>query len=125
MNFIRRHKNDALLILAVLLLAGGIRLWTRLTRQEGGSVTVTVDGETVAVFPLDTDRTWTWTGEGGTNTLVIAAGAARVTEADCPDRLCVQQGAIRYDGESIVCLPHRFVVTVTGGAANGVDTAAR
>lgn len=125
MEFLKQHKNDLLLILAILLLAGGIRAYTRLTRRGGGSVTVAVDGVTVASFPLNTDRAWTWTGATGSNTLVIEDGAARVTEADCPDRLCVRQGAIRYAGESIVCLPHSLVVTVADGDENGLDAVAR
>ena len=40
-------------------------------------------------------------------------------DADCPDRLCVKQGSISKNGESIVCLPHKVIVTVTGG--DGAD----
>ena len=125
MEFLRKHKNDALLILAVLLLAAGIWLYARLTRRDGGSVTVTVDGEAVAAFPLGEDRVWTWTGDAGSNTLIIEGGAARMETADCPDKLCVHQGVVRYTGESIVCLPHKLVVTVTDGAESGVDAVAR
>ena len=125
MEQLGKHKNDILLILAVLILAGGIWLYSRLTRREGGSVTVTVDGAEVAAFPLDADRIWIWTGEAGSNTLVIEDGAARVTEADCPDKLCVDEGAIRYDGQSIVCLPHKLVVTVSSGDDGGLDAVAR
>ena len=61
-------------------------------------------------------------GEGEhTNTLVIAGGTARVIEASCPDQICVRRGAVQYAGESIVCLPHKLVVTVQGGAGNGLD----
>ena len=41
--------------------------------------------------------------------------------ADCPDQVCVRQGAVRYNGESIVCLPHRLIVSIEGGVENGVD----
>ena len=65
-------------------------------------------------------------GEGEhTNTLVIENGAARVVEASCPDQICVNQGAVRYEGESIVCLPHKLVVTVEGGRPNDVDATAK
>lgn len=115
MNWIKQHKNDLLLVLAVLLLAGGIWGYTLLTRRAGGRAVVTVDGVEAASFPLSVDRTWTWTGDAGSNTLVISGGAVSVADADCPDQLCVRQGAIRYTGESIVCLPHRLVVTVDDG----------
>lgn len=115
MNWIKQQKNDLLLVLAVLLLAGGIWGYTLLTRRAGGRAVVTVDGVEAASFPLSVDRTWTWTGDAGSNTLVISGGAVSVADADCPDQLCVRQGAIRYTGESIVCLPHRLVVTVDDG----------
>ena len=119
--FLKAHKNDLLLVLALLLLAGGAWLYTLLTRRGGGAVELAVDGETVAVFSLSADRRYTWTGAAGTNTLVIENGAAYMMSADCPDRLCVRRGPIRYAGETIVCLPHRLTVTVTEGSAAGVD----
>ena len=61
-------------------------------------------------------------GEGeGTNTLTVSGGTAQIVQADCPDQVCVRQGAVRYAGESIVCLPHRLIVTIEGGAAGGID----
>ena len=38
-----------------------------------------------------------------------------MAEADCPDRLCVRRGPVRYAGETIICLPHKLVVTVRSG----------
>ena len=118
------RKNDLLLILALLLLAAGVWLVLRLTRQAGGSVRVSVDGAAVAVFPLDADRVWTWE-ETGVNVLRIENGKAAIVSADCPDKLCVGQGEICYAGESIVCLPHRLTVTVEGAAEGGFDAVAR
>ena len=129
MKHIKAYKNDLLLILAVLLLAGDVWAALRLTRRAGGSVRVAVDGVEVASLPLDRDRTFVWEGEAGKNTLIVENGAAHMEVADCPDGLCIRQGEIRYTGESIVCLPHRLVATVTGGAENrgesAVDVVAR
>ena len=46
-----------------------------------------------------------------------------MTDADCPDKLCVKTGRISKTGETIVCLPHRVVVEIIGAAADdsGVD----
>ena len=63
-------------------------------------------------------------GEGGYNVLEIEGGAAAVTEADCGDLTCVNTGAISREGESIVCLPYRLVVEITGGGAAEVDAVA-
>lgn len=120
-SFLKAHKNDLLLVLALLLLSGGVWLYTLLTRRAGGAVEVRVDGAVEAVFPLSADRSWTWAGAAGTNTLVIENGAAYMISADCPDVLCVKRGPVRYAGETIVCLPHALTVTVTGFGAADFD----
>lgn len=121
MDWLRSHRNDVLLAAVLLLLGGALALFLRLTRQAGGTVIVQIGGTVVMELPLSAD-TELVLGEGArTNTLVIRDGTAQVVEASCPDQICVRQGAIQYAGESIVCLPHRLVVTVQGGAANGID----
>ena len=121
LNWLKTRKNDVLLVAALLILGGALALFLLLTRQEGGRVRVQVDGETVMELPLSEDARIVL-GEGAhTNTLVIGDGAARVEEASCPDQVCVRKGAVRYAGESIVCLPHRLVIAVEGGAESGVD----
>lgn len=121
MDWLKAHKNDTILIAVLLILGGALALFLLLTRQTGGTAQVQVDGETVMELPLGKDAQVVL-GEGGrTNTLVIRNGTAQVVEAGCPDQVCVRQGAVQYAGESIVCLPHRLVVSIEGGAGNGVD----
>ena len=48
----------------------------------------------------------------GKNILVIKNGSAYVSEADCPDKICTAHRAISKTGESIVCLPHKLVLTI-------------
>ena len=120
-SWLRSHRNDIFLVAALLLLGGALALFLRLTRQAGGIVSVQIDGKTVMELPLGED-TQIVLGEGEhTNTLVIRDGTAQVVEASCPDKICVGHGAIQYAGESIVCLPHKLVITVQGGAVSGVD----
>ncbi len=65
-------------------------------------------------YSLQEDREITVALENGTNLLIIRDGQVWMEEADCPDRLCVRQGAVSRVGESIICLPHELVVTVEG-----------
>jgi len=114
---------DILLIAALLLLAGALYAWQRFRREQGGEAAVYINGERAAAYPLDTDvsvRLETGAGEDY-NILVIENGAASVTEANCPDKLCVGMHAVRYAGESIICLPHRLEVRIEGGQSSGVD----
>ena len=121
MDWLKTHRNDAILIAVLTVLGGALALFLWCTRQAGGMVSVQIDGELVMELPLSED-TRLVLGEGEhTNTLVVESGTARVVEASCPDQVCVRQGAVQYAGESIVCLPHKLVVTIEGGQGNGVD----
>lgn len=97
----------AMLLAAILLL----------TRQSGAQVIVSVQGRETQRFSLHETVSCTIQGaDGGTNVLQIADGAAWLEDASCPDRLCVQEGAIRYAGQSIICLPNQVVITIEGTA---------
>ena len=100
-------------LLAALILCG---LWLGL-RQTGAAVIVEQNGRETARYALSEDRTERIEGEGGYNLLVIENGAAWLSEADCPNLLCVKTGKIRYAGQSIVCLPHKLAVRIAGGAS--------
>ena len=118
-------KNDILLIAALLLAALAVWGLLRLTRSRGAEAVVTVDGETVATLPLTEDTVVNiGAGEGFSNVVEVSGGRVRVSDADCLDRLCVRMGWISRDGESVVCLPHKLVVTVRGGA-RGPDAVSR
>ena len=71
-----------------------------------------MDGKVVQEFSLDDSIQYRIEGIGGTNTLCIDEGSVWLKEADCPDRICVQTGKIRYAGQSIICLPHKVVVEI-------------
>ena len=121
---LKAYRNDMVLAAVLLLLGGALALLLWLTRQAGGTVTVQIDGEAVMELPLSEDLQIVL-GEGEhINTLVIRDGKAQVVDASCPDRICVRQGAVQYAGESIVCLPHKLIVTVEGGPPSDVDAAA-
>ena len=121
MAFFKKHRNDILLILLVLAVAAALLIYRAVSRENGSSIEVTVDGVLLMTLPLDRD-TSVVIGEGDhTNTLVIRGGEASVTAASCPDHVCVKRGAIRFDGETIVCLPNRLVVTVVNGGDSGMD----
>ena len=118
-------KNDILLVAALLLVALAAWGLLRLTRARGAEAVVTVDGATVAALPLSEDAVLTvGEGQGFSNVIEVSGGRVRVRDADCPDRLCVRTGWVSRDGESIVCLPHKLVVTVRGGEA-GPDAVSR
>lgn len=55
--------------------------------------------------------------DGGYNIVEVRPGGIRVLEADCPDRICVEQGWLTDSSAPIVCLPHRLVIRLAGETA--------
>ena len=105
-------RYDLILIISLLVLslvAVGILL---ATRKTGEYAVVEINGETVARYALNIDGEYTL--NGGTNKLIIEDGYAYMTYADCPDGTCIKTGKIRYNGESITCLPNRVNIYITG-----------
>jgi len=105
-------KRDIILILSVLLIAAALFLVVELTKEDGAGVVVKVDGNKIAEYSLSENATYEL--NGGTNILVIENGKAYLSDANCPDKLCVHQGKISRTGEVITCLPNKLTVTVFG-----------
>ena len=103
-------------ILAALVLAALLgMLLSVLPKPTGADVVVrTQDGQRI-VLSLAEDASVVIEGEDGHLTLERAGGAARVTHADCPDKLCEATGWIDKRGDSIVCLPLGIIVAIEGG----------
>ena len=90
-----------------------------LTKEPGSEVIVKIDGNEVARYSLLIDEEYEL--NNGTNILCIKNGEAYLIDASCPDHLCVKQGKISKNGETITCLPNKLTVTVTGGDGPSVD----
>lgn len=107
-------KNDIKLLTGILLLAilvfAGYHL---LHLQTGKTVQVTVDGKLFKTLPLDQNTTYIIETKSGKNVLEIKNGSANITDADCPDKLCVHQEKISRQGQTLVCLPHKVVVSIS------------
>ncbi len=111
----RLFRNDIIFIVALLLIVSGFGLCFYLLRGEGDKVVVTVDGKKFGTYSLAEDVTVEIrTGEqkDEVNVLVIKDGEAYVETATCPDGICAGHKPISREGESIVCLPHKVVITV-------------
>ena len=115
----KKIKNDiifiAAMILAVLIAATALFIF----RKEGDRVVVTVDGQIFGEYSLSYDSVVEINVGDGHNLLVIKNGSAYVESASCPDGICSSHRAIKYDGESIICLPNKVVIEVKAANEEG------
>lgn len=123
----KRLKADIIILILILMAALAAFVAPRLLYQgSGGMVSVYQDGALWQQFPLSEEQTIPLTGPWGYNLLMISDGRARITDADCPDGLCVRQRGVSRNGESIICLPHKLVVEIEmvqpeSGKETGLD----
>ena len=111
--------RDLVLAGSLLLAAVILLLVINGSRESGGVAVVRVDGVETERLPLSVNGTFPL--NGGSNILIIQGGQAWMSEANCPDLICVRQGKIHYTGQVITCLPNRLTVTIEGGESGGVD----
>lgn len=104
-------KNDKILIILVIVIAAAAFLFYFINgRQDAGSVTVKVDGVIQGIYDLSVNQQIEI--NDGSNVLKIIDGKADMIEADCPDKLCVNQKAISKNHENIICLPNKVIVEI-------------
>lgn len=119
----KKLLSDIILIAVILIVSLSVLLIVFLTREEGNTVVVYVDGDKVAEYPLSVDGVYYL--NNGTNTLVIEDGVAYMRDATCPDKFtgngCVNTGKISYVGQKIVCLPNKLIVEIVGEGEGIVD----
>lgn len=125
-NKIRR--NDIILIAVILVIAlvccGGI--WFYRERNTSNAVAVvTVGGKEYGRYALDVDITERIElPDGSYNVLEIREGRADITEASCPDKICVDHRPVSKNTQTIVCLPNEVVIEIENGEESGVDSVA-
>lgn len=101
------------IIVIVLLVAFSLlpALRFMLGSQGGEYVSITTpDGE--YSHALNEDKSIELKSGDFILTVEIKGGEVRVTDSNCPDRVCVHTGSISKDGSAIVCLPARVTVEI-------------
>ena len=116
---------DKILIAGLVIVALASFPAIRHFHHEGKRALIELDGETVGNFPLDEDRLIPVEGKLGTTRVEISVKGVRVLDSPCPYKLCIKSGSIRRSGETLVCLPNRVVVRITGDEGEEVDAVSR
>ncbi len=126
-----KKRNDIILI-AIIIIAAALLLFIKSGRlgslsisdnglSSGLSIVITVDDKEVyreqadrVQFPAEIDIDGY---SGGHNVFIINKNdqdniEISCTEADCPDRICVETGKVSTPDQPIVCLPHRVTARI-------------
>lgn len=116
----KKYRTDIVVIaISILISLGCFGIYPLLnsvyakTETNRGMVSVEVNGELFGTYDLDQDRTIEVKSEFGTNIVEIREGRAYVTDADCPDKLCVHDSKSGELLKEIICLPNRMVLRIS------------
>lgn len=111
------RKKDWIIILCILLLAGGLFLWNHLRLENTsatGLVRIWVNGRVYGEYSLGLNRDVTVTQENGCeNVIHIGDNGFFMQRSNCPNQLCIDQGEVtkdnyagRHQGNHVICLPN-------------------
>ena len=117
-----KRKTWIWILLFAALVIGGLLLYYHLGRTGGTMAVISVDGEEIERIDLSrVEDSYDIVVETayGRNTVHVEPGAISVTEADCPDRICVHQGKLTGGGIPIVCMPHHLVIEIEDDQFDG------
>lgn len=110
---------------AILALSAFAAIWSFTHAKGGVTATVYVDGEAVRTIDVDTKPgVYTIETKYGFNVIDVSDGGVCVSDADCPDRLCVKMGRQYNDLVPIACLPHHLVIQIDDSSEESVDAVA-
>lgn len=115
-------KRDIVLIGFILVIALCSYFYFGMSKAKvGNEAVVIIDGVETEKFSLSVDTEYVIENGNHYNKLVIKDGYAKVLEADCPDKYCVNQKKVNKSGEKIICLPNKVVVEIRGGEESHID----
>ena len=112
------NKGAKLILAALVLAVAASGAWIVFSDRDTDNprVIVEVDGEVYCEYDMDEvdGIIPISTPNGGENRLYVQEDLVFMDSANCPDKLCVKQGAIRDGTVPIVCLPNKVVVRIEG-----------
>ena len=116
----KKHGHDLILVGILLAAAAVLAVLPFLFSAEDEARSVRVRSEdTSTYYSLESDRKIRLESDKGINIIEIKGGKVSMTDADCPDLICVRHKAISKEEDgAIICLPHKVIVEIVSGERN-------
>ena len=111
---VKKRRLDIIILIVLIVIAIGS--WIAVTvlfDVNGDYVEVIVDNHVQKVISLNDDGEYQVDDGEYSNIITIK---------NCPDQICVKQGKIKKQGESIICLPHKLVIRIASEEYPEVDS---
>ena len=114
--------GDRILIAVVALAIGGL-YWVQYSKDQGSRVKIQSEGD-AQIYDMAEHAIRILRGPKGMSEVEVGSSGIRMRTSSCPFQRCVHRGWMRRQGDMIVCIPNRIVVTILG-ARLGFDGVSR
>ncbi len=124
MDSIKRYcnKHDIVLIASIIIISVIMLVGFNLFVSNKSTVNVYLNGTIIRTYNLTDEVDEVITNDSGNyNHLIIHNNRVYLSDADCPDRLCVNQKPLDDKGGVICCVPNNLLVKVCGGKEDEYD----
>lgn len=108
--------TDIIIVIAALAVLALALIFRGASAKSGSTAAVFHNGEQTALLPLDKDGVYPFEEYGVT--VEIKDRRVRISDSDCPDKICEKTGFITSPMQSIVCLPNRISVRIIDENSN-------
>lgn len=110
-----KYVKICIAVIAVIFAASVIASLVLFCKPESEYAVIVQDNEIIYKFDLksaENQEIRIDCRDGGYNIVEIADGQIRISDADCPDKTCVNMGFLSGN-VPVVCLPHKLVIRYT------------
>ena len=114
--------GDRILIAVIVLAIGGF-YWVQYSKEQGARVKIQSEGD-VQIHNMAEHAIHSLRGPEGMSEVEVGSSGIRMRTSSCRFQRCVHRGWVRRQGDMIVCIPNRIVVTILGTRL-GVDAVSR
>lgn len=120
-------KGDKIIFISILVIItlgfSGTFIYKNYMKSSDKIALIKQDGKVIDKINLTnftgTKEMTIKTKDGHFNKILIEKDKISIADADCPDRVCVKTGPISQPGDTVVCLPHRLMITIEGNKPKG------
>ncbi len=127
MKFVK--KKDLIIIILILLIAITLYFVYNVYNQNSGKkeakAEIYYESELIMTVPLNEkiDKTFSIAQNEHVIFHLYEDGSIRFEESDCPDKVCIKSGRLKFIGSSTACLPNKIILKIVPvkGTDNDVD----
>lgn len=111
-------RNDIILIsIVILFIIASIFViwplkWINNSEEKDLYVNIYKEDELLYSIPLDENKEIDVNGKIGNVHIVILDGYVYVSDADCPNHICIKEGKKNKNNDTITCLPNMVYIKI-------------